>query len=128
MKVPSSPLTDRDKELLAMPSTQSCFPVVFANNNAWHQLDGYCCGCKKVIEPEYVRGVVARPFPSVAIVEAVGVCMDCQMATRFDYRLHDDMRITALREDGWQTWRPKTTILMKIKSAIIRLFYGKKFI
>lgn len=106
----ASALTPRDRELLAMPSVMSQFPVAFANNAVWEEFDGECSCCGKTLLREHVRGLVARPIPSVAVVEAAGVCGDCKLVTRFNYRLHDDMRLSGQREDGWKTWKANPTI------------------
>jgi hypothetical protein len=113
-----SPLTQRDRELLAMPSVISQFPVAFANNSVWEEFDGECSCCGKTINREHVRGCVARTIPSVASVEAAGFCGDCKLVTRFDYRLHDDMRLTGQREDGWQTWQTSPTIWERFASIL----------
>lgn len=115
-----SPLTPRDRELLAMQPIISQFPVVFANKAVWEEFDGECSCCGKTLNREFVRGVVSRPFSGVAIVEAAGVCGDCKLVTRFDYRLHDDMRLTGRREDGWKTWYGNSTIWDRLASIFKR--------
>jgi hypothetical protein len=116
----SSPLRQRDRELLAMPSVMSQFPVAFANTAVWEEFDGDCSCCGKTIQRDHVRGCVVRPIPGVATVEAAGVCGDCKLVTRFDYRLHDDMRLTGQREDGWQTWKATPTIWERLVSMFKR--------
>lgn len=116
-----SPLTARDRELLAMPSVISQFPVEFANDAVWEEFDGECSCCGKTLQREHVRGLVARPIEPVATVEAAGICTDCKLVTRFDYRLHDDMRLTGQREDGWKTWQATPTIWDRFVSLFKRL-------
>jgi len=106
----TSPVTQRDRELLAMQPVISQFPVVFDNNAVWEEFDGECSCCGKTLRREFLRGLVSRPIPGVAVVEAAGVCGDCKLVTRFDYRLHDDMRLTGQREDGWKTWKAAPTM------------------
>lgn len=115
-----SPLSQRDRELLAMPSVISQFPIAFAHNSVWEEFDGECSCCGKTLHRDYVRGCVARPIPSVATVEAVGVCSDCKLLTRFNYRLHDDMRLTGQREGGWKTWKAAPTIWDRLASMVKR--------
>lgn len=57
---------------------------------------------------------------SVATVDAVGVCHPCKLVTRFNYRLHDDMRLTGLTENGWATWRGKPSFFDQICALISR--------
>jgi hypothetical protein len=100
----TKPITQRERELLGMASVASQMPVDFANGARWVELTGECKFCAKDIPADLLRGAVTRPLRSVAVVEAVGVCADCRIATTFLYRMYDDMRLTAPREGGWQTW------------------------
>ena len=117
----ASPLTPRDRELLAMQPLMAQFPVAFGNNAVWEEFDGECLCCGKTLRREFVRGIVVRPIPSVAVLEAAGICVDCRRVTRFDYRLHDDMRLTGQREDGWKTWRANPTLWDRFTSLFQRL-------
>lgn len=114
----TKPLSQRERELLGMASIASQMPVDFGNGARWTEFTGECKLCRKDIPPELLRGAVTRPIPSVAVVEAVGVCPDCRIATPFLYRLHDDMRVTGPREDGWRTWHPDMTWWERFKSAL----------
>ncbi|MCL4748264.1 MAG: hypothetical protein KJZ83_23070, partial [Burkholderiaceae bacterium] len=70
------------------------------------------------IPDDLLRGAVTKPLPSVAVIDAVGVCPHCKIATTFLYRLHDDMRITGPRADGWRTWRPAPTVWQRIRDFL----------
>ncbi len=111
-------LTAHDHELLAMPAIASQFPVQFANGAVWETLTGDCKGCSCKIEPAKLRGCVNRPYPHVAVVEAVGVCRDCKLLTRFLYRLHDDMRISGPRDGKWLEWRAKSSLLDRLRKFV----------
>lgn len=89
-------ISERDKELLAMNHITSYFPIEFSNGAAWEELDGECKSCKKTIPRTMVRGLVSRPFPNVAVVDAVGVRDECKLLTRYHFRLYDNMSITGL--------------------------------
>ena len=110
MAVPTTPITARDRELLAMPTIESQLPVVFANGRRWTGMSFHCRGCATTLHNEVVRGSITRPFDGVAVVEAVGVCSGCRLCTRFLYRLHNDMRITGPCDGRWVTWtsRPRS--------------------
>lgn len=88
----------------------SQLPIVFANKMQWTEFSGKCSCCGKPLTDEFVRGFVSRPIESVAVIEAVGFCYPCKRVTRFDYRVHDDMRLTGRREDGWKTWKATPSI------------------
>jgi hypothetical protein len=107
-------LSSRQRELLNMSTIASQMPVAFSNGAAWEEFKGECNICGKELNDAHVLGVVKRSTPHVAVIEAIGVCGVCRVATPFDYRLYDDMRITGLREDGWKTWMPKRSILERM--------------
>ena len=112
------PVSARDKELLDMPSIASQMPVIFSNGAQWSELECECKGCGKALPANLVRGAVVRQNEHMASIEASGVCHECRLLTRYCYRLHDDMRITGPREDGWRTWggyRP--TLIQRLKSV-----------
>lgn len=94
-----------------MPSIQSQMPVVFAEGAEWTHFEGQCASCDKALTGDHLRGSIRRPLPAVAEVEAVGVCDECRLFTRFFYRLHADMRITAPKAGGWQEWRLRQSVL-----------------
>ncbi len=100
-------VSQRQWELLAMPSIDSQFPVTFENGAVWEAITGHCSGCNKDIDPTLLRGRVTSPIGNVAVVEAVGVCHECKLVTEYLYRLHDDMRITGFNKKGqWVSWHP----------------------
>ncbi|MBL1153149.1 MAG: hypothetical protein HND43_10525 [Armatimonadetes bacterium] len=111
----TKPITEQERALLRMPSIASQFPVEIAGGVGWSEFTGECRFCKQDIPDDLLRGAVSRPLPSVAVIEAVGVCPHCKIATTFLYRLHDDMRITGPRADGWRTWRPAPTVWQRIR-------------
>lgn len=98
-------ISERERELLAMDPVMRAFPVQFSVQSVWERMSGECKSCGKEILDEDFRGQVTRPIPSVAVVEAVGVCRHCNVLTAFLYRLHDDMRITGPRDGKWLTWK-----------------------
>lgn len=124
------PLNDSHKELLGMPTITSQMPVSFGNDREWTGLDGYCKGCGKMIRPDLFRGRVSKPFPYVAVVDAVGVCHPCKLVTTFHYRLHDDMRMSGKDTDGrWTTWycrRSWRALLIRIFRQLIGFAKGSR--
>jgi len=66
------------------------------------------------------RASVAAAIVNWFAVEACGVCHDCHLVTRFVYRFHDDMTITGLRENGWNTWGGKKTTLIGYLRQLIK--------
>lgn len=111
--------TERDLQLLNMPTIASQMPVTFENGSVWDGFKGECQGCGKTLPDADLRGAVVRHGKSMAAIEASGVCRECLLLTRFVYRLHDDRRITGPRGNRWLTWelRPKG-FLGRIRSII----------
>lgn len=128
MAVPTSPITRRDHDLLAMPTIESQLPVFFANGRRWTRLNFHCRGCATTLRNEVVRGSVKRPLEGVAVVEAVGVCTACRLCTRFLYRLHNDMRVTGVCDGRWVTWtlRPRalhSRLGLFLKKLVARILF-----
>lgn len=114
----SSALSTRDLQLLKMPTIETQMPVRFNNGAEWTELKGECKGSGCTLPEANMRGSVLMPFPNVAVVEAVGVCHDCKLVTRFLYRLHDDMRITGPRNGKWLEWDTKTSFVDKLRTYV----------
>lgn len=115
----TAPPTERDLEVLSAPSLAGQFPVLFPNGRSWTAVDGRCSGCKGALKMACMRGTVTRPMPTVAVVEAIGVCTRCQVGTRFFYRLHDDLSISGLHGKGdWGRWQARPTAFGYVVKAL----------
>ena len=99
------PLSPRLRELLEANKIASHFPIVFGSGAVWHDMQFECLSCNRVLDDDAVRGFVSWPTPKTAVVEAAGVCKNCNLVTSFFYRLHSDMRVTAPRDGKWVTWQ-----------------------
>lgn len=117
----TKPITQRERELLTKPRIANQMPVEFKNGACWVEFIGECKFCKKDIPADLLVGSVTRPLESVAVVEAIGVCPVCRMATPFLYRMHDDMRLTGPRENGWKTWRAEKPLFERVTQFVRRL-------
>lgn len=123
MALNHKPLSAQDLKDIEGPQLASQFPVVFPNGAKFTVIEGLCNGCKQPIPREWVRGRVTRPIPSVAAVDAIGVCHSCRTTTRFFYRLHEDMSITGLTSKGrWARWKPRPSKLGMLLKALRWLF------
>jgi len=116
------PVSAEDRELMTRSTIASQMPVQFGNGACWTSIDGQCKSCGQNIPPGRLTGTVLRQSKSVAVVEAIGVCVPCKLATRFHYRLHDDMRITGMADGRWVTWRPRRSFLDHVREGWRRLF------
>ena len=68
----TKPITECERALLRMPSIASQLPVEIAGGAGWSEFTGECHFCKQDIPDNLLRGSVAIPLPSVAVIEAVG--------------------------------------------------------
>lgn len=68
---------------------------------------GECRIFNKDIPDDYLTGIITRPIESVAAIEAIGTCPDCLIATEYEYRFYDDMRMTGRRGGKWGTGMPR---------------------
>lgn len=117
--------TAAEQEMLHAPSIASQLPVVFENNVRFDRIDAKCVGCGEAIPAEHLRGTITRPFPSVAIMDAIGYCESCNLLSPVHYRLHSDSRLSGRAKDGrWAQWkmRPiKASILSRVFQWLTRL-------
>jgi len=111
------PVSDSDRELMALPSIVSQMPVRFRNGAVWERFNGECKACGQTIAGSRLTGRITRLLESVATIEAVGACEPCRLLTRFHYRFHDDMRITGMTDEGWATWRAKRSFMGRLRLA-----------
>lgn len=116
------PINDTDRELLAQPSIASQMPVVFANGARWDEMTGDCKICCEEIPTENFTGRVTRLMESVATVDAVGVCPTCKIVSRFNYRLHNDMRLSGRTDNGWAQWQFRPTLLARVMKSVKDVF------
>lgn len=116
------PVTERERQLYSMPAIQSQMPVTFKVGNEFSEISGYCAHCELLIPDMELKGIVKRPIESVAVIEAVGYCDPCKMLTRIDFRLHDDMRVSGIKDGKWVTWRHSPTLFDSLRNLIVNLF------
>jgi len=114
------PLSERDRELLRGPTIASQFPVVFSAEKRWDEMTFFCCGCDEAVDSDLVRGTITRPVPQTAVLEAAGICADCNLVTTYSYRMHSDMRLSANRAGKWVQWSQQSQ-LENIKDWLLRL-------
>jgi hypothetical protein len=105
---------------MELPSIASQMPVWFKNGACWKRLEGRCKICGMTIQASRFTGRLSRLIEAVVTVEAVGVCLQCRMVTRFHYRLHDDMRISGMTDKGWATWPARPSLFDRLRRALQR--------
>lgn len=112
-----TPVTERDDALWAMPTITSQMPVVFGSDVKWTRVSGHCAECGDTIPDSDMRGTVTRPVATCAVVDAVGICRRCRCLTRYVYRLHADMRVSAPTESGRKEWSHRPSLLDRLSRA-----------
>jgi hypothetical protein len=91
------------------PPLVASFPLVFPNGAMWSSFKAFCNGCR--CEMADLRGTVTKPYPTIFVVEAYGLCEPCRLITTVSYRLHDDVSMsgrspTTGRWSRWEVERP----------------------
>jgi hypothetical protein len=121
------PVTERELDLWRMPTIEAQMPVRFENGRVWEAFKGFCVRCHAEVPMGSLRGMISRPMPSVAVLEAIGYCGHCNVASTFTYRFHDDMTITGQDRSGrWSRWYPKMTVASKIKAFVTALLRSSR--
>lgn len=119
------PPTARDLELALMPSIASQLPVLFANGTRVVTFTPECARCSKGLEGDAVRGAITRPLPRLAVIEAVGICHECSLLTRYLMRVYDDLTALHPTARGWQFRQPRrVSLLARVVRAVMN-FLGR---
>lgn len=113
-------LSENDLALLRCAPISEQFPIEFANGSGWKEIEGQCACCNQKIDAQHMFGQITRPTAKVFVMDAMGVCLDCHVATPFHYRFHDDMRISGLFNGAWRTWQAKKSIGQRLKQLFTR--------
>ena len=128
-------LTETEFRLLKLAPLQSSFPVKFDTGLEFAEVSTVinckCARCRKPLFAEFVRGEVTRPIPSVAVIDAVGVCTECKVITTFFFRLHSNMSVSTVHNGKWLTWDVRsqgakkqfTGFLLKHRNFIFNLVF-----
>lgn len=110
-------VTTSDRQLWAKPSIRSQLPVTLPNGARWMEFEGCCAKCNAPIEAGRVHGTVSF-FHSAIVINAIGVCIECKLFTRFAYRLHDDMSLSGQKDGKWVRWTPQTSTWHRICGGV----------
>ena len=95
----------RSREIFEMPPITEQMPFVFpVTGFKLLELSGECSLCNCKMHPKSFRGRLQLAFPTVAHLEACGLCAQCQVLSRFEYRIHDDGAISGLKDGKWRRW------------------------
>jgi len=86
----TNPISDGQFQTLSMPTIESQLPLKYANGYVLEIFEGNCSICDTRIKPQNLHGSIKVPFPSIAIIEAVGMCHSCKVAIPFFMRVRDD--------------------------------------
>ena len=113
-------LTETELRLLKLAPLQSNFPVKFNTKSEFAEMKCKCAHCRKPLFAEFVRGEVTRPIPSVAVIDAVGVCTECKVITPFFFRLHSDMSVSTVYNGKWVTWDARSQGAKKQSKLALR--------
>lgn len=86
------PVTPEMLELFEKPTIDSQLPIVFDNGHTFARFEGGCTLCHAPVDTKDIHGTITRPFPKVAIINAIGACRTCKIYVPFFMRYKDDGR------------------------------------
>ncbi len=102
-----APINADDRELMAAPPIGESLPCKIGTFTL-EMFTGHCAKCDREILPGRFRGRV-NAWDGRAEIIAIGVCPECNLATRFRHRIHSDGTIVGRRKDGmWCRWSMKS--------------------
>ena len=113
--------SDEQRALFELETVASQLPIVFANSAEISELECQCASCNENLPEDQVRGRISWVTPKTATLSAVGNCHDCNIVTPFEYRFHDDMRVTALRNGQWVQGKFESGFVDTVLNALKRL-------
>ena len=94
------PINAHVKELINSPQLNEMLPVNFPNGKSLLEFGGECAGCGKEIPAPFLRGKVVFQLDTLVLVEAVGICNECRLATPFRVRVRDDLSMEYVSRSG----------------------------
>jgi hypothetical protein len=94
------PITSEQRKLLAAPTIESQMPIKFQNGTTLTDWGGYCLVCEEPIQPDQLRGNITQVLPSVATIDAVGICPACNLLTPFHIRIRDTLAMEWQENNG----------------------------
>ena len=101
-------------EFQAMPTVASHFPLVFDDGARWEVMTGHCADCNEKLPVDAFRGYVTRPFftyrgnEGTFLLEAWGLCPECEVLTNFNWQLHPDLTLVGRDKTGEMAmWMPR---------------------
>lgn len=111
------------EEFFALPALSSHFPLVYGNGARWNSMSGQCNGCRATFPDEMFRGRVTRPFPRVYVIDGIGFCEPCNLMSRCQYRVYDDMSLVGRdREGEWARWAGRPSRWSRFRKWLRGLF------
>lgn len=122
--VPINPISTRTRELLAMETVESQFPVLFDDGGGFPMFTAYCAQCNRPIDNQHLRGLVTRSRKDMYTIEAAGACFACNIATPVSYRLHEDGTLSGISPHSgtWTKWDRRPGFL---RGILHNLFPGR---
>ncbi len=101
-------LSNRERQILKQGLHFSeIFPLVTNERITYERMHGFCNVCRDPIPDENTFAAKTNPVEGVTVVEGVGLCHRCRVATPFYLRFHAQGHIDGPSPvDGrWTTWQ-----------------------
>lgn len=99
---PVRPLTEDERRLTGCSTLRSQLPVLFSRTGCTLEtLTSRCEHCGVVLPPERLFGSIGREgeaFARFAHVWAIGYCEACEIFTKIEVQIYDDLRMAEMRD------------------------------
>lgn len=114
-----TPFTLEDRAIFDGPSIAEQLPLRFASKGtSLKTFCGHCARCRGKLDGKDLRGRVDRSWDSVAQIAAIGHCRSCNLFTRFEYRVYDDLSLVGQHQGNWYRWVRKPSLAQRAWMSI----------
>lgn len=109
-----------------MPLLAGQLPYLFDNGFSIERFAGGCGCCASEIGASQMRGSLTRPRHDMLVIEAIGVCERCRVATTFLLRLNEQGDYTTMVGHQWRRGKMPVPWRIRLVSFLAALFRSKR--
>lgn len=114
------PLAEHERKLLAKGPIEGSFPLKFESGLVIEEFMGKCRLCSSTIPLRDLRGTVGWHSPDRVVINAIGACRGCRVATSFVLRVNEDGDFSTLIGHCWRAGSFKASTIQRLQRAFSR--------
>ncbi|AJF08286.1 hypothetical protein [Geoalkalibacter subterraneus] len=120
-------------DLAQCETIESQMPIKFERTGRiMNRFEGECIECGEPLDAAFIKGRVNTYFAGVAIIEAAGICPQCNHLSDLSTRIREDGSFAIRDESGnWQEIRFTPALVLfafVLKAAAITKKWGKRLL